>query len=289
MAALAHGGVGADDRATHVATVRANDGGQAAPREMGYRGCLRAIRLAERYSHARMEAAAERALLTGACRYRSTSPSEELARPASDPTLFGAAHTTSSRQHPRCGVLRIRSQNMLHEPTMQKLVAMRLHGMADALKTQQQDPAARELSFLERLALLVDHQWNWRQNQALVRRLDLAKLRGNICVPARARPLTNIDASNHMTELARQTVGAIGVPQNESSKWQQLAYKPDKEFEAGLGRSIRLRGGIRGRLSLLFGDRLVFCNRLVHRVTAVAGNRHAEVMAGDADSENSTA
>jgi len=87
---------------------------------------------------------------------------------------------------------------MLHEPTMQKLVAMRLHGMADALKTQQQDPAARELSFLERLALLVDHQWNWRQNQALVRRLDLAKLRGNICVPARARPLTNIDASNHI-------------------------------------------------------------------------------------------
>jgi hypothetical protein len=39
--------------------------------EMGYRGCLGVIRLAEKYSHARMEAAAERALLTGACRYRS--------------------------------------------------------------------------------------------------------------------------------------------------------------------------------------------------------------------------
>ena len=36
--------------------------------EMGYRGCLGVIRLAEKYSHARMEAAAERALLTGACR-----------------------------------------------------------------------------------------------------------------------------------------------------------------------------------------------------------------------------
>jgi DNA replication protein DnaC len=71
---------------------------------------------------------------------------------------------------------------MLQEPTMQKLLAMRLHGMADALKTQEQDPAARELSFLERLALLVDHQWNWRQNQALARRLHLAKLRGNSCV-----------------------------------------------------------------------------------------------------------
>ena len=39
--------------------------------EMGYRGCLGIIRLAEKYSHTRMEAAAERALLTGACRYRS--------------------------------------------------------------------------------------------------------------------------------------------------------------------------------------------------------------------------
>jgi len=71
---------------------------------------------------------------------------------------------------------------MLQEPMMEKLLAMRLHGMADALKTQEQDPAARELSFLERLALLVDHQWNWRQNQALARRLHLAKLRGNACV-----------------------------------------------------------------------------------------------------------
>ena len=39
--------------------------------EMGYRACLGLIRLAGKYSLARMEAAAERALLTGACRYRS--------------------------------------------------------------------------------------------------------------------------------------------------------------------------------------------------------------------------
>jgi len=39
--------------------------------EMGYRSCLGIIRLAGQYSMARMEAAAERALLTGACRYQS--------------------------------------------------------------------------------------------------------------------------------------------------------------------------------------------------------------------------
>ena len=40
-------------------------------REMGYRGCLGIIRLADKYSVRRVEAAAERALLTGACRYKS--------------------------------------------------------------------------------------------------------------------------------------------------------------------------------------------------------------------------
>ena len=39
--------------------------------EMGYRGCLGIIRLAKKYSNQRAEAAAERALLTGACRYKS--------------------------------------------------------------------------------------------------------------------------------------------------------------------------------------------------------------------------
>ena len=71
---------------------------------------------------------------------------------------------------------------MLQEPMMEKLLALRLHGLVEGLKTQEQDPAARELSFLDRLALLVDQQWNWRQNQALARRLTAAKLRGNACI-----------------------------------------------------------------------------------------------------------
>jgi hypothetical protein len=71
---------------------------------------------------------------------------------------------------------------MLQEPMMEKLMTMRLLSMVDALKAQEQDPAARELSFLERLGLLVDHQWNWRENQALARRLYVAKLKGGACV-----------------------------------------------------------------------------------------------------------
>ena len=39
--------------------------------EMGYRSCLGIIRLAQQYSAHRMEAAAERAIRAGACRYQS--------------------------------------------------------------------------------------------------------------------------------------------------------------------------------------------------------------------------
>jgi hypothetical protein len=53
--------------------------------------------------------------------------------------------------------------------------------MVEALRRQQQQPETAELSFAERLALLVDHQWNWKENQALERRLRTAKLRAKSC------------------------------------------------------------------------------------------------------------
>ena len=42
---------------------------------------------------------------------------------------------------------------MVSQPMIEKLLAMRLHGMAEGLQTQEQDlpSRARELNFLERL------------------------------------------------------------------------------------------------------------------------------------------
>ena len=71
---------------------------------------------------------------------------------------------------------------MLKQPMIEKLLALRLQGMVDALKIQEQDAASHELSFLDRLAMLVDQQWNWRENQALGRRLKNARLHMNACV-----------------------------------------------------------------------------------------------------------
>jgi DNA replication protein DnaC len=66
---------------------------------------------------------------------------------------------------------------MLNQQTLEKLHALRLQGMAEAFRAQAQQEGITELSFEERFALLVDQQWNWRQNRALERRLAKAKLR----------------------------------------------------------------------------------------------------------------
>jgi DNA replication protein DnaC len=66
---------------------------------------------------------------------------------------------------------------MLNQQTLEKLHALRLHGMAEGFRAQCEQTGITELSFEERFALLVDQQWNWRQNRALERRLSQAKLR----------------------------------------------------------------------------------------------------------------
>jgi DNA replication protein DnaC len=66
---------------------------------------------------------------------------------------------------------------MLNQPTLEKLETMHLQGMAEAFRSQAQQTGLAELSFEERLAMLVDQEWIWRQNRALARRLTQAKFR----------------------------------------------------------------------------------------------------------------
>ena len=66
---------------------------------------------------------------------------------------------------------------MLHEQTLEKLYALRLQGMARALEEQMKKPEMAGLSFEERLAMLVDAQWLWKENRALALRLRNASLK----------------------------------------------------------------------------------------------------------------
>ena len=66
---------------------------------------------------------------------------------------------------------------MNHTQTIEKLDAMRLEGMREALQEQREHPDSTQLDFEERLALLVERQWLWRENRALMTRLAYAKFK----------------------------------------------------------------------------------------------------------------
>jgi DNA replication protein DnaC len=66
---------------------------------------------------------------------------------------------------------------MLTHPTLAKLEALRLFGMLQALTDQLETPECAQLSFEERLGLLVDREATHRQNQRLALRLKRARLR----------------------------------------------------------------------------------------------------------------
>jgi DNA replication protein DnaC len=66
---------------------------------------------------------------------------------------------------------------MLNHQTMNKLVALRLEGMAQALEEQRRQADISQLDFEERFGLLVERQWLWRENRALAARLHHAQLK----------------------------------------------------------------------------------------------------------------
>lgn len=66
---------------------------------------------------------------------------------------------------------------MLNNQTMDQLHALRLDGMAQALEEQRRQADISQLEFEERLALLVERQWLWKENRALARRLHYARFK----------------------------------------------------------------------------------------------------------------
>jgi DNA replication protein DnaC len=66
---------------------------------------------------------------------------------------------------------------MLHEPTREKLMKLRLSAMAEAWEAQGKDPKLNELTFDERFGLLVDVEYIARHNRKLSRLLKDAQLR----------------------------------------------------------------------------------------------------------------
>ena len=72
---------------------------------------------------------------------------------------------------------------MLTQHTLDQLRTLKLDGMARALEEQRSLPACHELSFEDRLGLLVDRERSWRDSRRLDRLLRQAKLKqGDACL-----------------------------------------------------------------------------------------------------------
>jgi hypothetical protein len=66
---------------------------------------------------------------------------------------------------------------MLSNPTIETLKSLKLQGMIQSLEEQQQTPAIHALSFDERLALIVDRERLYRDNQRRTRLQRGARLK----------------------------------------------------------------------------------------------------------------
>ena len=66
---------------------------------------------------------------------------------------------------------------MLNQPTLDKMLAMKMTGMAEALQQQLNSRSFNEVSFEDRLGMLLDAEFAAREQRKLTRRLQRAKLR----------------------------------------------------------------------------------------------------------------
>ncbi len=71
---------------------------------------------------------------------------------------------------------------MINEETIKKLVEMKLHAMAKAVREIAESPPGQGLSFDEQLGLLVDREWSQRHNARIDRRMKEAKIAAAACL-----------------------------------------------------------------------------------------------------------
>src|ERR1019366_6807452 len=94
---------------------------------------------------------------------------------------------------------------MLTMPTEDKLRSLKLYGMLRGLQEQRDQTDAKELSFEERLGLLIDRESMDRDNRRLAARLRNAHLKHDACVE-------NIDYT-HQRGLDKSVIKSLSTGQ----------------------------------------------------------------------------
>jgi len=148
---------------------------------------------------------------------------------------------------------------MLIEQTLEKLHAMKLSAMADAVQHQRQTDEAATLSFEDRLGLLVDTEWTAREQRTLQRRLQTAKLR----YPA---TLEAVDFT-HARRLNRQQVLTLG-----SCTWLAERHNLLITGPTGIGKSFLACAFVERACRRGFTARYLRMPRLLHEIAVGRGD-----------------
>ena len=148
---------------------------------------------------------------------------------------------------------------MLNQATVDKMQAMKMAAMAEAFGNQTGSSQYAELSFEERVGLLVDAEWTAREQRKLSRRLRAAKLR-------HAASLENIDykAPRH---LNRQVVLSLGTCAWIGERHNLILTGP-----TGIGKSFLSCAFVEAACRKGFNATYVRMPRLLHDLSVSRGD-----------------
>jgi DNA replication protein DnaC len=148
---------------------------------------------------------------------------------------------------------------MLTNPTIEKLQALRLMAMAEAFDQQRSSSQYAELSFDDRLGLLVDTEWTARERRRLSQRLRHAKLR----YPA---SLEDVDFSTPRG-LHREAVLSLGT-----GAWIRDHHNLLITGPTGIGKSWLASAFVQSACRHGFSATYVRAPRLLHELAVSRGD-----------------
>jgi DNA replication protein DnaC len=148
---------------------------------------------------------------------------------------------------------------MLTNPTIEKLQALRLMAMAEAFDQQRSSSQYAELSFDDRLGLLVDTEWTARERRRLSQRLRHAKLR----YPA---SLEDVDFSTPRG-LNREAVLSLGT-----GAWIRDHHNLLITGPTGIGKSWLASAFVQSACRHGFSATYVRAPRLLHELAVSRGD-----------------
>jgi len=148
---------------------------------------------------------------------------------------------------------------MLNQITLEKLQSMRLFGMAEALARQNREGEHASLGFDDRCGLLVDAEWEARENRKLTNRLRQARMR----YPA---SIEDIDYASRRC-LDKKVVLALG-----KCEWIRQHQNVVITGSTGTGKSYLACAFVERACRSGFSAAYVRTPRLVHELAVARGD-----------------